>query len=121
MASVNEFMAAGSSSRNALILRFICLCLIIPAAGFASHWMVIRLSAKSASRLRARLSHQILSTPLRTLEELGAHRIVATLAEDIPAVTAAIAYVPLLLTQFVMIAGSLAYLGWLSRPLLALF
>src|SRR5260370_11542176 len=48
IATVNEVLTAGSSSRKALILRFICVCLIIPAAGFASHWMVIRLSAKSA-------------------------------------------------------------------------
>jgi putative ATP-binding cassette transporter len=111
--------AALSGRRTpALIWGFIALCLVIPAAGFASQALLIRLTLKSAYNMRMWLSRRILSAPLRLLEQLGVHRLFATLTDDIPAVIDGITNLPFLLKQIIIIAGCLIYLGWLSRPLL---
>ena len=41
-----------------------------------------------------RLSRQILSAPLRRLEELGSHRLLATLTQDIPAIGSTLVNIP---------------------------
>jgi putative ATP-binding cassette transporter len=103
-----------------MVALFIGLCLVIPLSGFAAQALLVRLTAQAARDLRIRLSRQILAAPYRLLEEIGIPRLLATITDDIPSVTTGITSLPLLGTQLAVIAGCLAYLGWLSWPLLLL-
>lgn len=111
---------AGNFSKRALIWEFIGLCIIIPVAGFVSQALLVRLTAQAGHHLRLQLSNQILDAPYRMIEELGIHRLLATITDDIPAVTNAVTSLPLLGTQLFVMLGCLLYLGWLSWPLLLL-
>jgi putative ATP-binding cassette transporter len=64
------------------------------------------------------MSRRILAAPLRHLEELGAHRLLATLTDDIPAITNALTFIPIFCINIVIVLGCLVYLGWLSWPVL---
>ena len=119
IAVINEALA-GNSSNRVLISEFIGLCIIIPVAGFLSQSLLVRLTAQAAHHLRLQLSHQILDARYRMIEELGIHRLLATITDDIPAVTNAVTSLPLLGTQLFVMLGCLLYLGWLSWPLLLL-
>lgn len=111
---------AGNFSKRVLISEFIGLCIIIPVAGFLSQALLVRLTAQAGHHLRLQLSHQILDARYRMIEELGIHRLLATITDDIPAVTNAVTSLPLLGTQLFVMFGCLLYLGWLSWPLLLL-
>jgi putative ATP-binding cassette transporter len=115
---INAILFGVPGSRLRLLLMFIGLCVFIPASAYISQILLIRLTARAAYDIRRRLCQQILSAPLRVLEELGTHRLFATLTDDIPTVTTTISSLPVLLAQLAIIMGCLTYLGWLSRPLL---
>ena len=97
---------------------FAALCLILPAFRFLSQWLLIWLTQRSFLTLRLRLTRAILGAPLRHLEQLGPHRLVATLVNDINYIVDSIALIPILLMQFTLLASCLTYLGWLSWRML---
>jgi putative ATP-binding cassette transporter len=66
------------------------------------------------------LSRQILATSLRHVETLGSHRLLATLTDDVEAISDAFVWFPLLCINGAMVAGCLVYMGWLSWGLLLL-
>jgi putative pyoverdin transport system ATP-binding/permease protein len=101
-----------------LIAGFAGLCLILPFTKFASEFLLTNLGQKALFKLRTQLSRQILSTPLRYLEEVGAHRLLATLAEDIPVLTNALIAIPILSINIAVVVAGLIYLGWLSLTML---
>ncbi|HKQ08256.1 MAG TPA: cyclic peptide export ABC transporter [Blastocatellia bacterium] len=115
---INAILLGAPGSRMRLLAMFVGLCLFIPASAYISQVLLVRLTARAAYDIRRRLCRQMLSAPFRVLEELGTHRLFATLTDDISAVTTTISSLPVLLAQLAIIAGCLAYLGWLSRPLL---
>jgi putative ATP-binding cassette transporter len=94
------------------------LCVIVPVTGVISQLLLIRLAAQTARDLRMCLAQRILHAPYRLQEQLGAERLLAALTDDIPNVTTAVSNLPLLIMQFGIMVGCLAYLGWLSGPLL---
>jgi putative ATP-binding cassette transporter len=72
--------------------------------------------------LRLRLTRSILAAPLRQLEKLGPHRLLATLTNDINVIVDSITGLPTLLMHLAVVVSCLAYLGWLSpRVLLEVF
>jgi putative pyoverdin transport system ATP-binding/permease protein len=56
--------------------------------------------------------------PLRTLEELGAGRLNATLLNDLPSVIGAMTLIPLLTLNLTIVVGSLVFMGTLSWKML---
>lgn len=97
-----------------VIWVFIALCLLMPFARFCSDYLLCRLGQKAVYDLRLRLSHQILATPLRQLEQIGPHRLLATLTDDITAIISAMLFIPLLCINLAIVVGCVIYLGWLS-------
>lgn len=118
IAIINTVFFGETISRTSLLLGFVALCIIIPLSAVASQALLVRLTARAGYDLRMRLCQQIISAPLRLLEQIGVHRLFATLTDDIPMVTATISVLPALFTQFGIVIGCLIYLGWLSPPLL---
>lgn len=105
------------TSANGLILGFVALCVLFPLSRIASEVLLVYLSQKAIFDLRVQFIRQILSTPLRKLEEVGAHRVMAALTEDVAVLAGGLTTVPVFCLQGAILLGCLAYLGWLSLPL----
>jgi putative pyoverdin transport system ATP-binding/permease protein len=118
LALVNAALNRRGPTPASAFLLFAALCVMLPVVRYFSELMLIRLAADASLNLRMKLSRRILSTPLRQLEELGAHRLLATLTEDIPSITGALTNVPLVCLNAAVVAGCLIYVGWLSWAVL---
>lgn len=99
---------------------FLALCLTLPAFRFISRALLIRLTQDTLIRFRADLCRQILSSPLRQIEQLGTSRLQSALISDLVRITDALALVPELTLHLVVVIGCLIYLGTLSWALLLL-
>ena len=118
IAFVKRLLSEGFSSDSLLVWQFFGLCIAIPICGYTSQVVLLYLSSKAAYLLRIQLARQILSAPLRLLEKLGPHRLLATLTQDIGNVIDLVTLLPQMLIQLAMMAGCLFYLGWLGWKLL---
>lgn len=112
IALINTGISDGSS--QGLVGAFIGLVGIALSTGIVSQFLLINLAQNSIYRLRLRLSQRILSAPLRQLEELGASRLLATLTEDVQAISNSIFVIPFMCVDIAIIVGCLTYLAWLS-------
>lgn len=101
------------------VLMFAGLALFDMGAVFAANMLSVRLSQNTVLDLRMRICRKVLSAPLRLLEDIGQHRVMAVLTQDIPDITTAILQVPQLCIHIAVLTACLVYLGWLS-PLMLL-
>lgn len=118
LALINTKLDHGQLSATTLLWSFVGLCVLVPVTRFSSEALLIRLGQGAICNLRLQMSRRILAAPLRHLEELGAHRLLATLTDDIPAITNALTFIPIFCINVVIVVGCLVYLGWLSLPVL---
>lgn len=118
IAFINTALNSREAAGGALAWGFLAVCVVLPVARFVSQWLIIRLTAASLFELRMRMSSSILSTPLRTLEKIGAHRLLAALTDDVATITGAFINLPILCMYFVIVVATLAYMAWLSWSLL---
>ena len=114
LALINHALTHLSFATSKLIWTFVALCLVLPIAKFSSEILLLRLTQGIAFDLRIQMSRRMLAAPLRSLEEVGPSRLLATLTDDIPAVTNALVTLPLLCMHVAIVFGCLLYLGWLS-------
>ena len=118
IALIKRALGGDLSSQSSAVWSFAFFCLAIPLCGFASQIVLLYLTSRASYELRIQLSRQILAAPLRQLEKLGAHRLLATVTQDIGSVIELVTVLPQMLTQLAMMAGCVVYLGWLSWKLL---
>lgn len=118
LALFNAVLRGGGISRTTLIWSFVALCVFLPLTRYASEMLLTRLAQDALFSLRMRLCRQILAAPLRHLEELGAHRLLTTLADDVPVITGTLVVFPLLCINISVAIGGLVYLGLLSWVML---
>jgi putative pyoverdin transport system ATP-binding/permease protein len=114
LALISSALNSAVATKVSLLRNFAGLCLLMLVSRVASEVLLIRLSQSSIFNLRMRLSRQILNAPLRHLEKLGAHRLLATLTDDIPNISNALTTIPLVCMNIAVVIGCLIYLGWLS-------
>jgi putative pyoverdin transport system ATP-binding/permease protein len=93
---------------------FVGLALVALITSVISQVMLIRLSQYAVFQLRMRLSHQILSSGLSHLEQMGSPRLMATLTEDVQTVAHTVHQLPYLCIDIAIVAGCLLYITWLS-------
>lgn len=118
LAFINSAMQQTGHSIPALAWAFGGLCVVALVSGVLSQVLLIGVGQEWALDFRMRLCRSILSAPLAELQRLGRHRLLATLTEDIEAITTTCLAVPALSINLAMIIGCLCYLGWLSWELL---
>jgi putative ATP-binding cassette transporter len=116
LAILNRGISRLGSASRLTIAEFFALCAIVPAVKMASQIPMMRLSRRANVQLRLQVCRQILSAPLRHLEQVGPHRILASLTDDIPQITGALGLVPSLCLNLAMLIAFLIYLGRLSSP-----
>src|SRR4029079_5249537 len=118
LALFNSVLRGSGVSRTTLLWWFIALCVFLPLTRYASEMLLTRLSQDALMNLRMRLCRQILSAPLRHLEELRAHRLLTVLADDVSIITGTLVGFPLLCINIAVAIGGLVYLGLLSWVML---
>ncbi len=113
-------MALGEEQKRLAGLGWIYLglCALLLLTRTASAFLLTRLGQHVILTLRLTLSRRILNVPLIRLQTLGPARILACLTEDVATLTEAFRWLPVLCVNAAMVAGCLAYLGWLSGVLL---
>lgn len=97
-----------------LAYSFAGLCCLLLIATTASQILVARLVQGVIFHLQMVLNQRILACPLRHLEEIGSHRLLAALTEDVEAVSSASISISTLFVNLALFAGCLIYLCWLS-------
>jgi putative ATP-binding cassette transporter len=118
LALINASLNGGANSPSRLILAFIGLCVTLALTRTISEVLLARLGQGALFDLRMQLSRQILAVPLRRLEEVGAHRLLAALTEDLPTITNVVNMIPVICINIAVVIACLIYMGWLSWFLL---
>lgn len=102
-----------SSSITSTAWSFVGLSFVAVTTSILSQVVLIRLSQNAVFQLRMHLAHQILASELSHLEHLGTPRLLATLTDDVQAVTTAVYVLPFLCIDLAIVVGCLTYLVWL--------
>jgi putative ATP-binding cassette transporter len=118
IALIHAALRREGASPRLLVWGFVALCLAVLLTRVVSQALLIRLAQGSVFHLCTDLSRQILVVPLRDIETVGPHRLLAALTEDVPAIAGALFGVPILCVNVAILLCCLAYLGWLSPLLL---
>ncbi|HEX2252228.1 MAG TPA: cyclic peptide export ABC transporter [Thermoanaerobaculia bacterium] len=122
IAVVNEALALDpEGALSTYLVAFTLLFLAAPLTRLVADYLLIRLGQQAVFQLQLMLSRRILAAPLPRLEMLGAHRLLATLTDDILAITAAIGQLPMILVNITLLAACTVYMGILSPLLMAVF
>lgn len=114
IAVINMALTAPPERRHELAGDFLTLAVLFPLAWLASQYLIVRLGQDVILSLRKELSQRVLEAPLRRLEEIGAHRVLAAMTDDLLNITTLISSFPNLIVNATTLAGCLAYLVWLS-------
>jgi putative ATP-binding cassette transporter len=114
MGLINAKLSNSTSANPALLWYFIVVVMVTLASNYASRVLLSRISQQAIFDLRMRLCRQVLAAPLRDLESIGGHKVLATLTQDIPIITRAFLDIPFFCINLTIIVGCLFYLGWLS-------
>jgi putative pyoverdin transport system ATP-binding/permease protein len=69
LAMIGRLLSSTAPTSSQSIIIFFALCITLPLARFGSEALLLNMSSKAMLGLRMRLSRQILSAPLRRLEE----------------------------------------------------
>ncbi len=115
IALINTTLNQNQPSKAILFWSFIALCLLRLIANFISQILLIQVSQKAILNLRILLSRRILASPLKQLEKIGIHALLAVLVEDIQTISNTIIIIPFLCINIAIVIACLIYLGWLSR------
>ena len=118
LAIVHGALTAGREASPNLMWGFIALWIILPISRVASQVTLSHVVHTAVYDLRMHLSRQILGAPLRQLEEVGPHRLLAALNDDVMAISSALANIPTIIMNSTILLVGLLYLGWLSWPVL---
>ncbi len=115
---INTLLHREGPPAGSLLGLFVVLAVLVPVTSIGSTYLLVRLGQQAIVGLRLDLCRRILRTSLARLEELGAHRLLASLTDDVSSITQAVALIPQLCMNGALLVGCMVYLGWLSRPLL---
>lgn len=118
LALMNAGLRSEGSLKTTLMLWFIALCVFLPLTRSISEMLLNNMGQDALYDLRLGLCRQILGAPLRQLETLGPHRLLAALTDDVPAITTIVTVIPILCISVAVTITCLVYLGFLSWVLL---
>ena len=120
IALINRALTGGGFGGRRVVLAFGVLCIGLPLFRFSSQALLTHFTQQTLYRMRLGWCRRILTTPIRQLEQLGPHRLLASLTNDLGAITEALLNIPVVIMHLGVLVTCLAYLGWLSPLLLGL-
>lgn len=101
------------------VVQFAVTAVVALLSALLSQVLLIRLTQDAIYLLRSQLSNGVVSAPLEQLERLGAHRLLATLTEDVKSLSQAVTAIPNLCVDVVTVLGCLGFLAVVSGPIFA--
>jgi len=120
LAVISRVITGGLAGGNRQLLpTFLGLGLLVMVTRIGAQILLNRLQEGVVYELRVDLCRRILATPLRRLEELGAHRLLASLSDDVSSISTSMMLMPIFASHLAVLLGCLAYMAWLSRPVFA--
>jgi len=102
------------NSSGSVAWKFFGLCAAMLVGRLVSERALIHLSQNTVYELRMQLCRQIIKVPLRDVETLGSHKLLATLTDDVNTLTNAGMAIPAFCTSLAIVTGCLAYCLTLS-------
>jgi putative ATP-binding cassette transporter len=120
LAVINALLKHGGFSSMKLVLAFVGLCFTLPLSRFTSEILLNNLGQDSLYSLRVQISRQALAAPLRHLEQIGAHCVMAVLTDDLPMIANTALILPLLCLNATVVLGCLLFIGLLSWKMLGI-
>ncbi|MFV1966949.1 MAG: cyclic peptide export ABC transporter [Pirellulaceae bacterium] len=118
LAIIHRTLRDPNSHSALLVGSFIGLCATIFLTRVASRILLTRLAQNSISQVLMGLCRRILDSPLSRLEEIGPHRMLASLTDDVMMIAQAMNGVPVVCVNAVILFFGAIYLGMLSPGLL---
>jgi putative ATP-binding cassette transporter len=117
VAVIHIALSAVQPTARSIIIGFVVLCGALALSRVISQFTLIKIGQKAVRDVRLNLSRQMLSTPLRKLEEIGSHRLMAVLTDDVMTISNGLVGIPMLCLQSAVVVGALVYLNWMSWKL----
>jgi putative ATP-binding cassette transporter len=117
LAVINSALRGGKTA-EALLWAFAGLCVALPVTRFISESLLARFGQGALFELRMTLGRQVLVTPLRHLEQIGSHKLMAAFTDDLVSITNALLIIPVISINLAVVLCALFYMGWLSGWLL---
>ncbi|HLO85981.1 MAG TPA: cyclic peptide export ABC transporter [Nostocaceae cyanobacterium] len=114
LALINNSRINYSSLNTPLIWTFIGLCFCRFIGNLMTQTLLISFSQEAILNLRMMISQKILASQLYHLEQLGKHKILATLTDDIQSLSNTALILPRFCVNAVILITCLIYLCWLS-------
>ncbi|HRX77829.1 MAG TPA: cyclic peptide export ABC transporter [Pirellulaceae bacterium] len=114
---IHQALTDEASQSHLLPIYFAGSCVLVLVTQVTAKCLLVRLSQATAARLRYELCSQIIAAPLRSLESVGPHRLLATLIDDVNAITSALSAFPGVCASAMVLVCGLVYLTHLSVPL----
>ena len=110
----------GEGPGRRLAWIFVALVVLASVSRIFAQYLMVRLGEGMVMDLRMNLTRRIVATPLRRIEELGGARLLASLTEDVNAISRGYTQLPTFCVFASVIFGCLGYLAWLSSGLFLL-
>jgi putative ATP-binding cassette transporter len=101
-----------------LLLGFVGLGVVVALTRLVSQGLFDLVGTRATFGVRLQLCRRILASPLRLQEQMGPHRLLSALSEDVTTISTALMQIPRLAMNLVITVVALAYMGWLSWQLL---
>jgi putative pyoverdin transport system ATP-binding/permease protein len=120
IAIVNSALTNPNNPATIVVMGFLALGIGKLVTSLVSQLMLTRFAQRAAANLRQDLVRRILAVPLRALEEVGAHRVMVALTDDVYNISQALLAIPLIGVNIAILMGGAAYLGFLSYQVLLL-
>ena len=123
LAIINHYISHMPNVPNEKMVMwgFIALIPLVAVVRFTASFVLVRLGALASYDLRVNLTRRILNAPLRRLEEVGPHRLLVALTEDITSVSNALIALPVLMINSAVVLCCALYLGWLDWRVVLVF
>ncbi|ETW99334.1 MAG: hypothetical protein ETSY2_41080, partial [Candidatus Entotheonella gemina] len=114
LALINKVLHHEGASLAPVMWPFIGLGLATVLTGTLSSLLLYRFAQHTIAKLRMDLSRQILGATLPHIEGIGSARLMATLTDDLHAITQSLLIMPQLALNSAILMACAVYLCWLS-------
>lgn len=119
IALVNTALHQAENLGGLVVLAFAAVGVGKLLTNYLSQLLLARYSQQAIASLRREISRKILSVPLRSLEEIGAPRLMVALTEDVLHIAQALLSIPGFGMNLAILLGGAIYLCWLSWKVVA--
>jgi putative ATP-binding cassette transporter len=117
LVEITRGISSGVQLTTGYILQFAALVLVTFITGVGSQMLSAHLVGSFAMKIRLQICRAIVESPLRTVERVGKHRLIASFAQDAGSVAQAAMQLPNCCMHVTIILCCMAYLSYISIPI----